>query len=316
MTNSVHQDNLGLAIMLTLGGFLSLSVSDAIVKWLGTTYDFLQLLPTLQFSAVFVIFVTAFILKKQYNLIAPSGLKWQIFRGLMMPIGTMSVFYALPRVPLSSFYAVVFSAPIITSVLSIVFLKEQVLWQRWAGIFLGFVGVMIVIRPGVGDFNPALLFVLLAATLFAIGSIMIRKFSQSHSAIGYTFVVYLTSAICSLIIFLLFGKEFIVPSFYDTLLFTACGACMGLGMFFVAKGIMMAQASIIAPFHYSQMIWGILFGYVFFDNLPDRFVVIGASVVIISGLYIWHRENKMRTTGERMVVLRRMIVAIPRKSEK
>ncbi len=315
MTNSESQDNLSFAIILALAGFFASSVSDLVVKGLGGAYGVFQLLVTLPFVAALLLLITAFILKKQDMLIAKQGLKWQIIRGMMTPIGSMAVLYALPMVSLSSFYAVVFSAPIITSVLSIVFLKEKVMWQRWFGIFIGFIGILIVIRPGAGDFNVALLYVLLAAFLFSVGSVLVRRFSQGHSAIGYAFVTTTVHAFCALGIFLVFGDGYKIPPPQDALLFLACGVCMGLASFLIPKGIMMAQASIIAPFHYSQMIWGILFGYIFFSELPDIYTISGASIVIASGLYIWHRENLMRKAGQRYMLVRRTIIAVPRRKK-
>lgn len=128
MTSSQGQDNLSLAIILTLSGFFVLSCSDMLVKYLGDADHFLQMIAILPTIAAIVILITAFILKKKDSLIAKSGLRWQVIRGVLMPIGTMVVFYTLPKITLSSFYAVVFSAPIITSVLSIIFLKEKVYW--------------------------------------------------------------------------------------------------------------------------------------------------------------------------------------------
>lgn len=315
MTLSNGQENLGLGIILTLSGFFVLSCADMLVKYLGASYHFLQMIVTLPTIAAIVILVAALLLKKKDSLIAKTGLRWQIIRGLMMPVGTMIVFYTLPRITLSSFYAVVFSAPIITSVLSIIFLKEKVYWQRWVGIFFGFVGVLIVIKPGMGDFNPALLLILVSASLFSISAILIRKFSQAHSAIGYAFVTHAVSASCCLCIFIIFGGKFIIPSSEHALLFLFCGSAFGLGGFLVTKGIMLAQASIVAPFHYSQIIWGIIFGYFVFDTLPKTRVIIGAIIVISSGLYIWYRENKIRKPGQRTMVIRRTIISIPRREK-
>lgn len=316
MTTIKGQESVGFAIGLTLAGFFVLSCADMLVKYLGGFYHFLQMIATLPALAACVVLLTAIFLRKTGDLIAKTGLRWQILRGLMMPVGTMVVFYCLPKISLSSFYAVVFSAPIITSVLSIIFLKEKVYWQRWAGIICGFIGVLVVIKPGFGEFNPALLLVLISAAFFSIGAILIRKFSQAHSAIGYAFVTHTVSALCCLTIFLIFGDGFILPSQKHSLLFLLCGAGFGLGGFLIAKGIMLAQASIVAPFHYSQIIWGIIFGYMIFDHLPEFRTLLGAAIVISSGLYIWHRENKIRKTDQQTMVLRRTIVSIPQRKTK
>lgn len=168
-------------------------------------------------------------------------------------------------------------------------------------------------KPGMTDFNPALLQVFISAALFSISAILIRKFSQAHSAIGYAFVTNGVCALCCICTFALLGDEFIMPSIEHALLFLVCGAGFGLGEFLVAKGIMLAQASIVAPFHYNQIIWGIIFGYFVFDTLPEAHVIIGATIVIGSGLYIWYKENKVRKPGQKTMILRRTIVSVPEK---
>ena len=213
----------------------------------------------------------------------------QLARGVLAAGSATLFIIAISYVALADAIAVTFIAPLIVTVLSAVLLAEKVGLHRWSAIIAGFLGTLVVIRPGFESFHPALLLVLFAATLFAGRQIISRLLSGSDNA--YTTVAY-TALASSLVLS--------VPAFYvwvtpqtsqQILLLTIMALLAGLAEFMVIKALQIAHAGLVAPVQYTILIWGTLYGFLVFADLPDIFTFVGAAIIIASGLYTVHRER-------------------------
>ncbi|HCD63547.1 MAG TPA: EamA/RhaT family transporter [Alphaproteobacteria bacterium] len=213
----------------------------------------------------------------------------QLARGVLAAGSATLFIIAISYVALADAIAVTFIAPLIVTVLSAVLLAEKVGLHRWSAIIAGFLGTLVVIRPGFESFHPALLLVLFAATLFAGRQIISRLLSGSDNA--YTTVAY-TALASSLVLS--------VPAFYfwvtpqtsqQILLLTIMALLAGLAEFMVIKALQIAHAGLVAPVQYTILIWGTLYGFLVFADLPDIFTFAGAAIIIASGLYTVHRER-------------------------
>ncbi len=213
----------------------------------------------------------------------------QLARGVLAAGSATLFIIAISYAALADAIAVTFIAPLIVTVLSAVLLAEKVGLHRWSAIIAGFLGTLVVIRPGFESFHPALLLVLFAATLFAGRQIISRLLSGSDNA--YTTVAY-TALASSLVLS--------VPAFYvwvtpqtsqQILLLTIMALLAGLAEFMVIKALQIAHAGLVAPVQYTILIWGTLYGFLVFADLPDIFTFAGAAIIIASGLYTVHRER-------------------------
>ena len=213
----------------------------------------------------------------------------QLARGVLAAGSATLFIIAISYVALADAIAVTFIAPLIVTVLSAVLLAEKVGLHRWSAIIAGFLGTLVVIRPGFESFHPALLLVLFAATLFAGRQIISRLLSGNDNA--YTTVAY-TALASSLVLS--------VPAFYvwvtpqtsqQILLLTIMALLAGLAEFMVIKALQIAHAGLVAPVQYTILIWGTLYGFLIFADLPDIFTFAGAAIIIASGLYTVHRER-------------------------
>ena len=186
-------------------------------------------------------------------------------------------------------------APIFVTALSWPILKEYVGPRRWTGILIGFVGAMIIIRPGSGSVDTALMFPLGAAILYSLYQISTRMLRHADSVM--TTLLY--SALIGTVITTITVPFFwITPGLTDWALMVGLGVFGGLGHFALIKAYSVAQAATVAPFSYSNMIWSISYGYLFFGDWPDNWTLIGAGVIIASGLYIFFREQTRRKLQE------------------
>lgn len=213
----------------------------------------------------------------------------QIGRGLLaVGSGTLFIF-ALAYVPLADAVAVSFVAPFLVTVLGALVLKERVGRRRWVAVGVGFLGMLLVVRPGFGVVHPAVFLVLLAATCFALRQILSRVLSGADSTV--TTVAY-TAITSSLVLTVPLPFVWRMPDPATELpLLVGLAVLAAFGETLVIKSLELAQAVVLAPVHYSLIIWGTAYGYVVFGELPDAWTWIGAAVIMATGLYVIHRER-------------------------
>ncbi|WP_317711175.1 DMT family transporter [Tropicimonas sp. TH_r6] len=219
----------------------------------------------------------------------------QIARGLLAVISATCFIFAVKFVPLADAVAVSFVAPFMVTAMGALLLGERVGPRRWSAVIVGFLGTLIVIRPGMGVMHPAVLLVLVAATAFAARQVVSRLLASSDRTV--TTVAYTALAsVLALSLPLPFLWTTPATEIQWALLF-GMAAFAAVGELLIIKSLEIAQASVLAPMHYSLIIWGTFWGWLIFGQLPDLWTWIGAIIIVATGLYLIHRE-RMLAAGE------------------
>ena len=231
-------------------------------------------------------------LRSRIASIAVTGkLKLQFGRSLLLLSTTLLFFFALASIPMAEATAVMFVAPILVTALSLPVLGERVGPRRWVGVGVGFLGALIIIRPGLDVAHPAILFVLGAAAFHSLYQLSTRFLSRTDGTLTTLFYSASTGAIIMTIAVPFF---WVMPSPVELALMVLLGLFATFGHFCLIKAFEAAPPAIVSPFHYTNLLWSTMFGYILFTDLPDMWTIIGALIIAGSGLYIFHRE---RTRG-------------------
>ena len=180
-------------------------------------------------------------------------------------------------------------APVIVVALSAIILKEKVSAKTWIAIFIGFVGVLIILRPTSSIFDPKALLPLIAAFVLGLYQIITKKVSE-HDANETS--LFFTSIIGLIIMSLLASKFWTPINGYSYVMFLGIGIFFSLGLYLQIIALSKARASIIQPFHYTLIFWAIIFGYIFYNDIPDIFTVIGAIIISCSGIFVLNQSSK------------------------
>ncbi len=237
-----------------------------------------------------------------------------ILRGLMGYASYMTYYLALSALPLADVVTLFYSSPLFVTALSVPFLGEKVGGRRLLAVLVGFLGVLVITRPGARDIDPAMLLAVAAALCYSVSIIITRKVSRTESGSTLSFYAMLTFVVASGLTGLAIGDgrfagaahpsaEFLLrawalPTERDFVLIAICGLIAGAGFYCLSQAYSVASASVVAPFEYSSLPWAILWGYVFWSELPGPWTVAGVALVVGSGLYIIHREG---VRGRRVV---------------
>ena len=219
----------------------------------------------------------------------------QVGRSLLMLFTSTIFFTGLSLIPLAESSAIMFVSPILVTVLSVPLLGERVGPWRWAGVGAGFAGALIIIRPGMGVLQLAAFLPLGAACGHAIYQIATRELSRTDQPLTTLFYTPLAEfvATSAAVPFL-----WVQPDLEGCLLMTLLGLFGGIGHFALIKALTAAPVAIVAPFGYTNLIWATAYGYVLFGDLPDRWTVIGAIAIVLSGLLIFYRETGKRRAAQ------------------
>ncbi|QFU17900.1 DMT family transporter [Microvirga thermotolerans] len=217
----------------------------------------------------------------------------QVLRGFGMAGSAMLFTASLPYLPVAEATAIYFVSPILIMALSIPFLGETVGWRRWSAALVGLSGVLLVIRPGTSAFEAAAVLPLLGASSWAMAAVVTRKMSGRDPA--ETTLVY--SALVGIaVLSLILPFVFVMPGPAEIGFGLAMGVLSTLGHWIVILAYRHADASVIAPFSYVQLLWAGILGYLVFGSVPDAWTVAGAAIIALSGFYTAYRE-RVRAAG-------------------
>ena len=230
---------------------------------------------------------------------------WHALRTALSVGAMFGFFYGLAHMPLVNALTIAFVAPLIVTALSGPFLGEHVGWRRWMAVIAGFIGVLVVLRPGAGMFTPAATGVLIAAACWALMMMTARKLAATESS--YSLAFYIMSGPLLVSSFILPGN-YVAPDALGWLLFGLAGICSAIAWVGMVGGYRRAPPVVLAPFEYTALVGAAIAGYLFWDEVPDRFVVAGATIIIASGIYIVFREVGTETTSR---YLRAFSAAVP-----
>lgn len=280
--------NVRLGILLYSGGVALFALGEAFVKVLAPDYSVVQIVwarYVFHAAVFFVLFANVGIVRQ----IATKRPFLHLGRSLMMVVATTFFFTALRYLPLADAVAIMFAAPLLVTALSIPLLGETVGWRRWCAIVVGFCGVLLIIRPGMGLVHWAAVLPLGTAVCYAFYQVMTRIAARTDDV---RTSLFWTSAIGVLVSSAAVPFFWTAPDAAGWAWMIALGAVYGVGHYLLIRGLEIAQASVVSPFIYSQIIWATLLGFLFFGDLPDAVMILGTAIVIASGLYIWWRETR------------------------
>ncbi len=212
---------------------------------------------------------------------------WHLLRTLLASGAMFGFFFGLARMPLVNALTLGFTAPLMVTALSVPFLGEHVGWRRWTAVVFGFAGVLVILRPGTSLMTPAALSVVAAAFCYACLAITARKLSTTETSFSLTVYVVTGPLVISGI---LLPGNWSVPTVSGWMLFVLAGACSTVAWIGIIGGYRRASPAMLAPFEYTALIGGAVAGYYIWNEVPDRWVVTGAIVIIGSGLFVVYRE--------------------------
>ena len=274
------------AIIFSLLGWMFLPVMDGFAKYLSDDLPILQITwARYFFTVVFVLPLMLLFYKKQ--LVWSDKPKLQIFRGLILLSANICFFYAISVISLAKALTLAFIAPLIVTAFSPILLGEKVGFRRWTAVAVGFIGSLIVIRPGFLEFNLASMAALATGFFYGFYLIITRKLSTSDNPL---LTLLITGMVGALLVSLIIPFYWVKPTLNQWSLMAGIGVFACIGHLFLILSLKYADASKLAPLGYTEIIPNVIIGYYFFNELPDNWTYLGLFIIVLSGLYISRRE--------------------------
>jgi drug/metabolite transporter (DMT)-like permease len=274
------------AIIFSLLGWMFLPVMDGFAKFLSDDLPILQITwARYFFTVVFTLPIMMFFFKKQ--LVWSDKPKLQMLRGLILLSANICFFYAISIISLAKALTLAFVAPLIVTAFSPVMLGEKVGFKRWTAVVVGFIGSLVVIRPGFVELNFASLAALGTGILYGFYLIITRKLSTSDNPL---LTLLMTGMVGAILVSAIIPFYWVKPTLNQWSLMAGIGVFACIGHLFLILSLKYADASKLAPLGYTEIIPNVLIGYYFFSELPDNWTYLGLFIIILSGLYISRRE--------------------------
>jgi drug/metabolite transporter (DMT)-like permease len=277
-------------IILGVGGYSGFVFLDSLIKkYLVDYYPVIEInFLICLFSFIPIVFILFYL--KSWNVLINNKVHFQLFRGVLGLICGMLIINSFKNHALTEIYPILFSTPLILTIFSYFFLKEKVGLRRVIAVLLGFLGVLIVSRPGTIHFTWSLFGLFIAALILATNVIIIRKLAATQSSLAFAFYGSLSGLILS---GLISSQNFIPIRGEDFFIFVICGLIAGVASLCISGASKILESSIFAPIQYVQLLIGFILGYLLFKDLPDKFEIIGSIIIISSGLFVIYRESKI-----------------------
>ena len=283
-----------IVLMVTSCGVLT--VNDAMVKWLAQTYPVGQVM-SLRGICVIVVVVAYAVARRLTAQLRVTNWGLQLARGTLMATSTFLFVTALTLMPIADAIAVAFAGPILATALAALLLAEPVGWRRWSAVVIGFVGVVIMLRPTPELLRLAALVPLTAALIGAFRDIVTRRMGtggESTLAILLVSTVVVTLAgLCTIP----YGWKAVALA--DAGLFAGSALLLALAQGLMIESFRLGEVGLVGPFKYTSLVWAVILGFLVWGDLPGPWTLSGATLVVASGLYIWHRELMLARTAPR-----------------
>jgi drug/metabolite transporter (DMT)-like permease len=276
----------GIASMLLAVAIFS--CMDGLIKWLSATY------PTIEI----VFFRSAFAFLPLLPALVKGGRAAlrtrrpfvQAGRAAIGLVSMAAFFYCFRQMPLADVFGIAFSAPIFVTAFSVPLLGERVGIRRWSAVVVGFLGVLVMVRPDSGLFASASWIALFATVLYALGQIFVRDLTRTETTTCIVFYVTLTTTLVSATAM---PFVWVMPGPRDAALLAAVGILGGLAQLAFTRAFRLAPAAVVSPFDYTGLLYAGVIGYSVWGDVPTLTFLVGAAIVMASGLYILHRETRL-----------------------
>ena len=269
-------------ILFAVAAYFSFSILDAFQKTAVINHSIFQLL-FIKYIFTLLLSCSEAKRKNNYKFWQSNNVKLQVLRSFFSIIESGCFVLAFRYLSLADVHSVGSLAPVIIVALSALILKENVSPKTWIAIFVGFLGVLIILRPGLSIFDIKSLLPLMAAFFLGLYQVVTRKVSENDSTETSLFYTSLIGFIVMLILAFVYWQPLTLNSYF---LFTGIGIFFSMGIYFQIIALSKARASIIQPFHYTLIFWAIILGYLVYDDLPDIPTIAGALIIAASGIYV------------------------------
>ena len=277
------------AITFNLLAWVMLPIMDGFAKYLSAELPVLQITWARYFFTVAFTFPIMFFFFRK-NLVWTDKPKLQFLRGLILLTANICFFYAISVISLAKALTLAFVAPLIVTAFSPIFLGEKVGFRRWSAVIIGFIGSLVVIRPGFVEINLASIAALGTGVMYGFYLIITRKLSTSDNPL---LTLLLTGVVGAMIVSTIMPFVWINPTLNQWFIMAAIGVFACIGHLFLILSLKYADASKLAPFSYFEIITNMIIGYYFFNDFPDVWNLIGLLIIVMSGYYIYIRERRI-----------------------
>tara|TARA_B100001758_G_C18346740_1_gene577461 strand:+ start:269 stop:1102 length:834 start_codon:yes stop_codon:yes gene_type:complete len=275
-------------MFFALIAYFSFSLLDAVQKTAVIYHSIFQIL-FIKYCFVLILSLIESKRKKNYKFFKSSNIKIQLVRSVLSIVESGCFVFSFRYLSLADVHSIASLTPVIVVALSALILRENVNLKTWVAIFLGFIGVLIIMRPGLSIFDPMSLIPLGGAFFLSIYQIVTRKASEKDS--NETSLFY--TSIVGIFFMGIIGYNYWQPLMDLSLyFFLAIGIFFSLGLYFQIIALSLARAGIIQPFHYTLIFWAIILGYLFYNDLPDIPTIIGAIIITVSGIYTLYIKDQ------------------------
>jgi S-adenosylmethionine uptake transporter len=279
------------SILLVCIGYSLFSLSDCLTKWLSEDYSTIQIMATSSLAGL-IISAILVVRNKGVSGFRTPHLKLHIIRGICIALIAFFAILSLRLTPLADFYAITFLSPLVVILLSSMIFGEHIGLIRFVAILSGFIGVLIVAGPTFAEMSAGIIYTFITMLMISISILFLRKIGHDYIPLFGFYPCLMIFCICLPFV----ASSFQVPDLNDAILFLVYSPLLLSAMVITATGYARAPlTSIVAPFHYIQIIWGMLIGYFVFQHLPSLTTITGSLIIVLSGLsviYYEYRHNK------------------------
>lgn len=290
-----------------IAGIAVFSVQDLILKLLSGAYPLYEAMILRSLTAAPLLLLLAHLNGGIGTLWTP-GWRRMLLRGFLLFASYAAFYLAIASLPLATTIALFFTAPLFITVLSVPLLGEHVGPRRWFAVLVGFAGVIFMVRPGSDVFDWAALLALVAGLAYAVSMVTARRMGTTETAPALAFWGNVAFLACALVLAAVFAsgdyageshpslgfltRGWVTPTLRDLGLMMLCGFIAAAGLTLLTQAYRMSPSSVVAPFEYSAMIWGVLWGWLFWGQLPDAEGWTGIVIIVSAGLYVLYREGR------------------------
>lgn len=292
MTGSIEHENiLRAAAWLMLGITAGLGL-DLCAKEILETYSLNQFVLLRSTFAIAILLAIA----PQfggYNALKTRKIGWHVLRSILAVGAMFGFFYGVANMPLVNALTLGYTAPLIVTALAAIFLGDKVGWRRWTSVIVGFIGVLIMLRPGSGELSAPAIAVLVAAFCYASQAITARKLSGTESTLSLSFYVVVAPMIVAAL--LISREQWVTPDVTGWVLIVGAALCSVCAWIGFVNGYRAVSPAALAPLEYVALVGGAVAGYLIWDEVPDSQVLLGAAIIVASGLFVVYRSGAKKT---------------------
>ena len=279
-------------MILAMAGF---AFEDLFIKMLSAYFPISEVIMILGFTGSIVFLIIAIF--QNAPIIHKDLLdKYVIMRTICELLGAVFFVTAIALTPLSSASAILQITPLLVTIGAVIVFREKVGWRRWSAVFVGFMGVLLILRPGFGGFMPASIFALLGSVFLAARDLSTRAMKVDLPSVTIALYAFIAFGISGILI-IPFNSPMVIPSLNQIMYFIGASTFGVFAYYSLVISSRIGEMSVISPFRYSRIVFAMLLAIIILGERPDSFTLIGAAIIVLSGMYTFVRENLLKKSN-------------------